>query len=153
LRGHVLGNQIIYQGVSMSLMPTAILSGGCSICNNLFTVTVNSQFATITVSQQYLANTQYWFMLSFAFPDASTIPSFEFTIGINPIHANFFTSQDMAQLLTGSFTQSMFNSASTASTISTPIIGTNPTVLSTNSNGFDDKTIEQIFGNTGARRN
>lgn len=158
LRGHVLGSQVIYQGVSMNLMPTAILSGGCTICNNLFTVTVNSKFATITVSQQYLANTQYYFMFSFAFPDASTIPSFEFTIKINPTHANFFTSPDMAQLLTGSFTQSMFNSDSTATApnTSTPMVGTrviNPTALSTNNSGFDDKIIQEIFGNTGSRNN
>jgi len=109
LRGYVLGNQLIYQGVSMSLIPTAILSTGCTICNNLFLITVNSRFTTITVTQQFLNNSQYWFIISFNFSDAASIPTFEYTIRINPIHANFFTITDMVQLLTGSFNQQMFN--------------------------------------------
>lgn len=51
LRGHVLGSNVIYQGVALNLMPTAILSAGCTICNNLFTVSVTSTFATITTTQ------------------------------------------------------------------------------------------------------
>jgi hypothetical protein len=76
LRGFVLGNKQIYQGVSMSLMPTGILSAGCTICNNLFTVTTNSQFATITTAQQYLSNTQFWFLITFDFTGSSTVPTF-----------------------------------------------------------------------------
>ena len=108
-KGFVLGNQVIYQGVAMNLMPTVILSTGCAICNNLFLITTNSKFSTISYTQQFLNNSQYWFIISFSFPDANSIPTFEFTIRINPIHANFFTLGDMAQLLTGSFSQSMFN--------------------------------------------
>jgi len=93
----------------MTLMPTAILSTGCTICNNLFLITANSKFSTITFTQQFLSSSQYWFIISFVFPDASSIPTFEYTIRINPIHANFFTLTDMAQLLTGSFNQQMFN--------------------------------------------
>ena len=93
----------------MNLMPTVILSTGCAICNNLFLITTNSKFSTISYTQQFLNNSQYWFIISFNFPDANSIPTFEFTIRINPIHANFFTLGDMAQLLTGSFSQSMFN--------------------------------------------
>ncbi len=51
LRGYVLGNNVIYQGVAMNLLPTAILSAGCTICNNLFTVSVTSTFASITTTQ------------------------------------------------------------------------------------------------------
>jgi proprotein convertase subtilisin/kexin type 5 len=51
LRGYVLGNNVIYQGVAMNLMPSAILSAGCTICNNLFTVSVTSLFASITTTQ------------------------------------------------------------------------------------------------------
>ena len=109
LKGFVLGNQVIYQGVALSLLPTPILSNGCTICNNLFLITVNSKFSTITTTQQFLNTTQYWWMITFNFTDASSIPTFEFTIKINPIHSNFFTSTDMAQLLIGSFSQSMFN--------------------------------------------
>ncbi len=33
LKGYVAGNKVIYQGVVMDLMPTKILSNGCSICD------------------------------------------------------------------------------------------------------------------------
>ena len=114
LRGYVLGNKQIYQGVSMSLLPTGILSAGCTICNNLFTVTTNSQFATITTTQQYVSNTQYWFLITFDFTAASSVPTFEFTIKINPVQASFFTAADMTQLLNGSFSQSLFNAQNVA---------------------------------------
>ena len=51
LRGYVLGNNKIYQGVAMNLMPTAILSAGCTICNSLLSVSVTSTFASITTTQ------------------------------------------------------------------------------------------------------
>jgi len=123
LRGYVLGVNTIYQGVAVSLLPTAILSGGCSICNNLFTINVNSQFATITTAQQYISNTQYWFVITFSFPGASTVPTFQYTIAINPTQASYFTSADMAQSLTGSFSQSQFNTASTTPTLLTAANG------------------------------
>lgn len=33
LRSYVVGNGVVFQGVAMSLMPTGILAGGCSICD------------------------------------------------------------------------------------------------------------------------
>jgi len=116
LRGYVLGNNVIYQGVAMSLLPPGILSAGCVICDNLFTVSVTSIFASITTTQQYVGSSQYWFVISFNFVGSTTVPSFEYLIKINPLHASFFTAADMAQSLTGSFTQSQFNSVSLTST-------------------------------------
>jgi hypothetical protein len=50
LKGQVVGNGLVYQGVAMSLMPTAILANGCTICNSLLTVKVISSFTTVTTS-------------------------------------------------------------------------------------------------------
>ncbi len=50
LRGQVVGNGVVYQGVALNLMPTAILANGCSICNTLLKVNAVSSFTTITTS-------------------------------------------------------------------------------------------------------
>ena len=76
LKGYTLGSGKIYQGVALNLMPTAILTAGCSVCDNLFSITVNSQFAAITTSQQFITNTLYWFIIIFDFTGASSVPTF-----------------------------------------------------------------------------
>jgi hypothetical protein len=83
----------------MSLMPTAILAGGCVICDSLLLVNMVSTFTAATSSVQYVANSQYWFLVTFDFTGASFIPTFQFTVQINPIYASYFTSADMAQKL------------------------------------------------------
>jgi hypothetical protein len=104
----VLANKAIYQGLAMSLMPTGILASNCGICDQLFKVDINSQFSGITTTQTFINNTQYWFVLTFNFPTATFVPTFEYTVKINPIHATFFTAQDMAQVLRGAFNQESF---------------------------------------------
>lgn len=54
LRGQVVGNGVIYQGISLSLMPTSILASGCSICNSLLTVKVASSFASVTTTVTFV---------------------------------------------------------------------------------------------------
>lgn len=109
----------------MSLMPTGILATGCGICDNLFQIDINSQFSGITATQTFIKNSLYWFVITFNFPTATFVPTFEFTVRINPIHATYFTAQDMAQVLQGAFSQSSFPSI-------TPTIvngaGTNPNI-------------------------
>jgi hypothetical protein len=110
LRGSVFAGKMIYQGLAMSLMPTGILATGCGICDNLFQIDINSQFTGITATQTFIKNSLYWFVITFNFPTATFVPTFEFTVRINPLHATYFTAQDMAQILQGAFSQSSFPS-------------------------------------------
>ena len=57
-------------------MPTAILSTGCSFCDELLLVTATSIFTTPTSSVQYVVDSQYWFVITFSFPNAQFIPTF-----------------------------------------------------------------------------
>jgi hypothetical protein len=102
LRSYVVGNSVVYQGVAMSLMPTAILTDGCSICNDLLLVNTVSAFTSATTTVEYVANSQYWFLISFSFAGAAFIPTFQFTVQINPIYASYFSAADVAQKLTSS---------------------------------------------------
>lgn len=97
LRGNVIGNKVVYQGIALSLMPTSILALNCNICNNLFTVNTVSNFATITNTVEYVANSQYWFVITFDFGSVPFIPTFQFTVQINPTYASYFSAADMAQ--------------------------------------------------------
>merc|ERR1719197_524772 len=100
----------------MSAMPSAILANGCNICSNLFTININSRYTDITTTIRYVPNSQYWFAITFEYPKANVpVPTFEYTVRINPIHANFFTSQDMAQVLRGAFNEDSFRAVATAS--------------------------------------
>ena len=152
LRGNVLGNGIIYQGVALNLMPSAILGAGCSICNNLLKIEVNSLFSAITVTQQYITGSVYWFAISFAY-SSSFVPTFQYTIRIDPIHAAFFTSHDLAQVLQGSFSSSSFSTAaavavptSSTTTSSARSSSSNPTAGSS----FPSTTILSPFATGGS---
>jgi hypothetical protein len=95
----------------MSLMPTAILADSCTICNNLLSVQVASTYATITATTEYVANSQYWFVITFNFGATAFIPDFQFIIQINPTYASYFSSADMAQKLTGIYSQTSTSAA------------------------------------------
>ncbi len=125
LRESVLSNNVIYQGVSMDLMPTGIIATSCSVCNTMFQIDINSQFSGITTTQTFITNTQYWFVITFNFPTATFVPTFEFTVRINPTLASYFTSLDMAQVLRGSFNQNSFPASTpTISAASLPVAPT-----------------------------
>jgi hypothetical protein len=124
LRGQVTGNGVVYQGVGLSLMPTSILSNNCNICNSLLTVQVVSSFATITTTTEYVANSQYWFVISFNFGAIAFIPNFQFTVQLNPVYAASFSSTDMAQKLAGSYSQSSSSLSGSLRTISNPMQST-----------------------------
>jgi len=126
LRSHVLGALVIYQGVALSALPQAIVTDSCSSCDTLFEVNTNSLFTTVTVTQQFVPNSQYWFILTFTYSSSTPVPTFEYSIKINPTHvyAQHFTSQDLAQSLTGAFTPDSF-----------PVSQAAPQVI--NANGFN----------------
>jgi hypothetical protein len=106
----------------MALMPSAILATGCSICNSLFLINVNTKYASIITDQTYVNSTQFWFIVVFNFSGSSFVPDFQFTIQINPNYASFFSAQDNAQVLNGAFSQTQFSASAT-----TPPIVVNPT--------------------------
>lgn len=109
LRSYVVGNNVVYQGVAMSLMPTAILANGCDICSDLLLVNVASGFADPAITVEFVTNSQYWFLITFDFAGSSFIPSFQFVIQINPIYANYFSAIDMTQKLTSALSpQTLF---------------------------------------------
>jgi hypothetical protein len=99
LRSYVVGNSVVYQGVAMSLMPSQILADNCAICDTLLRVNIVSSFSSASATVSYITNSQYWFLITFDFTGAAFIPTFQFTVQINPIHANYFSSADMAQRL------------------------------------------------------
>ena len=144
-------------------MPTPVLTAGCAACNNLFKVDVNSLFVGITVTQQFITDSQYWFIISFSFPTSGTvIPTFEFTVKIDPAHtyAQHFTSQDLAQQLNGSFSPSSFPTSAVAAPAAAtrqvrsfrtggfgnPMVGGGGAVTSPTSSGPTQDQINQIFG-------
>lgn len=106
LKGQVIGNGVVLQGVALSLMPTAIVANGCDICSSLLTVQPSSSFATITATTEFVANSQYWFVIKFSLPAVPFVPSFKFTIQINTQYARYFSAEDMAQKIEGSYDSS-----------------------------------------------
>ena len=84
LSSSVVGNNVIYQGVTIDVLPATILSLDCSICNTLLQVSINSPFAAVTFTIQYVKNSQYWFVVSFNFNNVAFIPNFSFEISIDP---------------------------------------------------------------------
>lgn len=40
-RSYVVGNRVVYQGITMNMMPAAILQSNCNICNNLLLVSTS----------------------------------------------------------------------------------------------------------------
>lgn len=119
LQGKVLGNGVLLQGVTLSLMPTSIVANGCDICKSLLTVQASSSFATITAATDFVTNSQYWFVVKFTLPAVPFIPSFKFTIQIDPQYAKYFSSEDMAQKITGSYDSSPQAVSDNISTVTT----------------------------------
>ncbi len=110
LKGRVVGNTVLYQGLAMSQMPTGILANGCDICNNLLLINTVSSFSNVVATTEYILDSQYWFLTTFTFPSATFIPDFQFTVQINPIYANYFTSADLTQKISVTITQAALNS-------------------------------------------
>lgn len=111
LKGVVVGNKIIYQGFTLSLLPAYFLSTGCVNCGDLFIVTIKPNNLGITYVIDYVVNSQYWFVVEFAYGSAGMTPTFDFQIQINPKYANYFTSVDMASSLNGSITSAQYPSS------------------------------------------
>lgn len=99
LTGTVVGNGVVYQGVSMSSVPIKFLLDNCVDCADLLRVLVIANGVTIKTTVSYVKNSQYWFMISFDYADTGLTPVFQYTVQINPIYANYFRPQDLIQKL------------------------------------------------------
>ena len=101
LTNSVVGNGVVFQGVTMDIMPIPILVLDCSICDDLLLVETNSRVATVTATTSYVTNSQYWFAITFNVGTTLFTPSFTFSIRINPTYAQYFSEADMQQKLEG----------------------------------------------------
>lgn len=134
LRSYVVGNGVVYQGIAMSLMPTDILANNCNICDQLLTVNIVSTYSSATASVSYVLNSQYWFLITFDFSGAAFIPSFQFTVQINPIYATYFSSADMAQKLFSAISPQSQSSSGLYQSAAPPtrgIVRVNPNLMGT----------------------
>lgn len=108
LRGSVLGNNTIFQGVSFNALPATFIQGGCPSCDSIFNISVVSNFQGITTTQGLVTGTTYFFNIQFNYAGATFTPTFEFTIRINSNYATQFTSADNAQVLRGAYSSASF---------------------------------------------
>lgn len=122
LTGTVVGNNVIYQGLTLSTLPTYFLSANCQDCADLFTVLMIPNNLGISYSIQYVLNSQYWFVLVFNYGSSGITPTFEFKVQLNFKYATYFTSADMAQNVTGSIKSTEYPSAIANITSSTSSI-------------------------------
>ena len=67
-----------------------------------------------TIYAEFVTDSQYWFVINFDFSSLSMIPTFEFTVQINPIHARYFTPVDMKQKLYMALSPNTIYQSSTA---------------------------------------
>ena len=108
-------------------MPTAILSAGCTICNDLLMVQAISSTVQPSISIEFVTNSLYWFLITFDFGPVPFIPDFQFTVRINPRHALYFNPEDMTQMESKVYNQTMLKapqpSKSILQTASPPLIG------------------------------
>ncbi len=152
LKGRVVGNKVLYQGLAMSQMPTGILANGCNICNNLLLIKTVSSFSNVVATTEYIVDSQYWFLTTFTFPNAGFIPDFQFTVQINPIYANFFSSADLLQKISVTINQSTISGPGVATISDTGITGqtgvVNPAVPGSNKAGLAPRVIANLFSPT-----
>jgi hypothetical protein len=148
LKNHVLLNGKIYLGVTINVLPNSVLAGNCAICNDIFKVSVNSMVASVQTTQQYVNNTAYWFAVSFEFPGAGFVPTFEYIISLNPAHATYFTPLDMTIVKRGTLSSNDFPAASTINTNTTgkPTAGSSMIVSPTPGGAIQSDTITKLFG-------
>ena len=95
-----------------------------------------------------MTNSQYWFVITFDFGTAAFIPDFQFTVRINPIHALYFTSSDMSQMVNRVYTQSMLQapppSASLLRSVSPALTVQGPNQPTSSS--LTSSQLDEIFG-------
>jgi hypothetical protein len=113
LTGIVVGNNVIYQGVTLSTLPAYFLTTNCQNCSDLFTVLIIPNNIGITYTIQYVLYSQYWFIIAFSYGSSGITPNFQFKVQLNFKYASYFTSADMAQGLLNSVSPIQYPTALT----------------------------------------
>jgi hypothetical protein len=113
LTGIVVGNNVIYQGLTLTTLPAYFLANNCANCSDLFTVLIIPNNLGITYTVQYVLYSQYWFIISFSYGSSGITPYFQYKVQLNFKYASYFTSADMAQ--------GLFSSVSPVEYPTTPI--------------------------------
>jgi hypothetical protein len=72
----------------------------------------------VSYALSYVLNSQYWFLVEFNY-NSKVNPTFQFKIQLNLKYANYFTSADMAQSVTGTISSIQYPSQPTKSDTST----------------------------------
>jgi len=88
----------VLQGMSMSYIPANLTSNGCPQCDNILKVSVISTPIIPVVTVNYIAATQYKFVIKFDFKSIIGTFVFKFTVKINPTFSSYFTQADMDQI-------------------------------------------------------
>lgn len=117
--GKSIGNNVVYQGVTINMLPTSLLANSCAACDNLLLVQIASAYSAVSTTVSYVKNSLYWFLITFTFPGASFVPNFQFTVQLNPTYINSFSAADMAQRLTGSVSATNFYQSAGNPTVGT----------------------------------
>jgi len=98
--GHVILQGVVYQGVSITYLPSALTAGGCANCDYILNVSVTKSQVIPIISVDYVSPTQYKFAIKFDFGGLTGLFAFTFTIRINNQFSPYFTAGDMQQVKT-----------------------------------------------------
>ena len=88
----------INQNIRLTYIPDFFLKTDCSLCSNLFKITVTqAKVLPDSIRVIYIPKSRYQFTLEFKFNDIFAIPIFKFGVQLNPEYKQYFTEWDMAQ--------------------------------------------------------
>lgn len=90
----------VMQGVTLSYLPDGLTAAGCPQCSEVLMVSIIQAQVIPSFRVNFLPTTQYKYLIEFDFQGIFGIPPFTFTLRINPDYARFFSTEDMAQLIT-----------------------------------------------------
>lgn len=75
----------INQNVRLTYVPDFFLRTDCSLCSNLFKITVTqAKIIPDSIRVTYIPKSRYQFNIEFKFSDIMTIPIFKFGVQLNP---------------------------------------------------------------------
>ena len=134
LRSNVIGNGVVYQGVSLNFIPSGILISNCAICDDLLLVEIVSSVTNIQSKIEYVKNSQYNFIISFNLGAVAFIPGFQFRIRIKNTYTGYFTTADMSLSVQSSITSNQplsFSSLSIAPNPTSTIFTSGATIIQT----------------------
>jgi hypothetical protein len=122
----------VVQGITVSYLPNNLTTGGCPNCSQLLLVRVTQADVIPSFQVSYLPTSQYKFLIEFDFQGIFGIPVFTVTIQLNPAFSSYFTTGDMAQLVTLTIDPAVLAIGDTPSELTFDQIINNQIVVSNN---------------------